>query len=196
MTSDKSSLRRAALELRQNLPDAVRVEAAERFTLLFLENILLDPAHVVSAYWPLKNEIDVRPLMTVLHDMGHVCALPKIQSRGAALSFTRWTPGAALTETSFGTMETDGDVVIPDVLIVPMLGFDTQGHRLGYGAGHFDRTFSAFRTAGRKFMSIGVAYEQQWLAAVPAEAHDVPMDIIVTDQKIYKIANKKTGDQA
>lgn len=187
MSLDKNSLRAAALDLRKNLFSDARAEASENFTIQFLENIVLDQDHVISAYWPINGEMDVRPLLAMLHELGHQCALPAINGRDTPLSFTRWTPDVEMKKSSFGTMEAISEKVLPEFVIVPMLGFDMRGHRLGYGAGHFDRTFAAWNDIGHPYMRIGAAYEVQKLAEVPAEAHDVPMELIVTDRTVYRI---------
>ena len=131
--------RRAALRL-----DAGA--AARQLCALFVETFETElaraPAPAVSGYWPMGDEFDVRPLMTRLCERGHVCALPVVVVRGEALKFRRWQPGDRLTEAGFGTHEPGAQaaVVVPEIVLAPLLAFDTAGRRLGYGGGFYDRT--------------------------------------------------------
>lgn len=137
---------------------------------------------VVAGFWPLADEIDVRPLLLALLGRGHCVVLPETPKPGQALIFHRWRPGRALLPGRFGTLRPEPDPVIPDLLLVPLLAFDRSGHRLGYGAGYYDRTLEAL--AGRR--AIGCAFAVQEVAAVPVERHDRQMDVIATEAGIIR----------
>lgn len=143
------------------------------------------PAAVVSAYWPFRSEIDPRPLMQRLAALGCRIALPVTPKKGVAqpLRFHLWTPGTALAPRSFGVHEpgADAEEVRPDLLLVPLLAFDRHGGRLGYGAGHYDRTLEALRET-RAVTAIGLAYAAQEVERLPIEAHDQPLDAILTER--------------
>ena len=122
------------------------------------------PGAVVSGFWPMGQEIDIRPLLLALHERGHPIVLPETPKRGNPLIFRLWQPGDALVPERFGTLRPDGEVTVPDFLLVPLLAFDRRGHRLGYGAGYYDRTLAGL--PGR--FRLGVAYAAQEVDEVPA----------------------------
>jgi 5-formyltetrahydrofolate cyclo-ligase len=132
---------------------------------------------VVSGFWPIGHEIDIRPLMVALHERGHPIVLPVTPKRGNPLSFLRWRPGDVLQPERFGTFRPIGEPAIPDYLLVPLLAFDRRGHRLGYGAGFYDRTLAGL--PGR--FALGVAYAAQEVPEVPIGASDVALDAVATD---------------
>lgn len=145
-----------------------------------LTSVLHDMTGPVSFFWPIRSEIDTRPVMAAFAPERTVC-LP-LTHGAAALSFRRWHPGAALEEDGFGIPVPVGtEAVTPHVLVVPLLGFDAAGHRLGYGGGHYDRTLAALRAAGA-VTAIGFAFEAQRLdAPLPTEPTDQPLDWLVTE---------------
>ena len=149
----------------------------------FLKNIELPPSSVISAYWPIGSEIDVRPLLTALYDAGHTICLPVMVAHDQPLKFLEWTPDAVLHKSKFGIWEPcakQHEEVTPGVMIVPLLAFDERRHRLGYGGGYYDRTIAALKP-----MTIGVAYGAQEIEAVPDEEWDVALDKIVTENKVF-----------
>ena len=141
------------------------------------------PGQVVSGFWPLGDEIDIRPLLLVLAGRGHVVALPATPPRGQPLVFHRWRPGARMVPERFGTHRPEDDPVLPDVLLVPMLAFDRAGRRLGYGGGYYDRTLAGL--PGRR--TIGCAFSAQEVEAVPVEAHDWHLDAVATEQGVIRV---------
>ncbi|WP_291299189.1 5-formyltetrahydrofolate cyclo-ligase [Elioraea sp.] len=140
------------------------------------------PGAVVAGYWPLKDEIDPRPLMLALAGRGHVLALPVTGPRGTALTFRRFCFGDRLAEGSFGTRHplADAGPIVPDWLLVPLVAFDEAGGRIGHGAGYYDRTLAALR-ATRPLRALGIAYAAQRQSRVPVTAHDAPLDAIATE---------------
>ena len=133
---------------------------------------------VVSGFWPMGQEIDIRPLLYALHDCGHPIVLPETPKRGNPLIFRSWRPGDVLVAERFGTMRPAGEVRTPDFLLVPLLAFDRRGQRLGYGAGYYDRTLAGLPGRYR----LGIAYAAQELDAVPAGPCDVRLDAVATEQ--------------
>lgn len=148
----------------------------------------------ISGYWPMGNELDVKPLLAALDRAGHIIGLPVAVARDAPLVFRRWRPGNALLDGSFGTSipGEDNASVVPRILIVPLLAFDRAGFRLGYGGGYYDRTLAALRHAG-PVTAIGVAYADQEVASVPRGPRDQPLDAIVTERETIRPTRASDG---
>jgi len=143
---------------------------------------LVSPADVVAGYMPIGSEIDCLPLLRMLAADGVPLCLPVVVAPGAPLTFRRWSPGDALALGTFGISEpTDAaPEVVPQTLLVPMLAFDRQGRRLGYGGGYYDRTLEALRAAD-DIVAIGVAFAGQLRDKVPVGEGDQPLDWILTE---------------
>ncbi len=158
-------------------------EAGERLRESFLSALPLPPAQVVAGYWPLPEEIDVRPLMTNLHLSGHVLVLPVVVGRGQPLTFRRWRPSLPLDAGVYGISVPSAEApeATPGVLLVPLLAFDGEGRRLGYGAGYYDRTLATLRRAG-DILAIGAAYAAQRMDSLPEGASDQRLDWVVTEE--------------
>lgn len=154
-----------------------RVDAAP--ALAALELALRQTEGRISFYWPIRTEIDPRPVMASLATSRAVC-LP-VTDGLKPLTFRAWHPGAELETDGFGvSVPAATDVVRPDVLVVPCLAFDMHGHRLGYGAGHYDRTLEGLRQRG-PVTAILFAYAAQEIPAVPTEPTDQPLDLLITE---------------
>ncbi len=145
-------------------------------------------AHVVSGFYPIQSEIDGLFILKTLNAVQWRCALPVMNGENTHLAFKEWDLEEELKDGPFGTREPKSDLlyVMPDVMLVPMLAFDEQGHRLGYGGGYYDRTLEIYRQKGHPFTAIGVAYEDQKRDRLPTSDHDQPLDIIVTEKKVYR----------
>ena len=136
---------------------------------------------IISGFRPIRTEIDPTPLMETLHAAGHRLCVPVVQGRGLALKFREWRPDAEMIEGPFGALvPATGRWLKPRLLITPLLGFDADGWRLGYGGGFYDRTLEQLR-AVRRTRAVGFAYSAQQVEAVPREATDQPLDAIVTE---------------
>jgi 5-formyltetrahydrofolate cyclo-ligase len=168
-----------------NRADGVQAgEALRDVTLAALAPRLsdLEPGTVISAYWPMGDEIDPRPLMLALTARGQALALPAIRAKDAPLDFRAWRPGDVLRPAGFGTREPlpEAPLVQPRLLLIPLLAFDPAGYRLGYGGGFYDRSLALLRRTG-DILAVGLAYAAQQVAAVPREATDQPLDLVVTE---------------
>ena len=180
----KRALRAAMLARRQGLGEGERQAAAEALLECFrLERPIELPA-IVSGFWPIKDEIDIRPLMTHLHGEGCRLALPVVHGRGQRLSFRTWRPGDPLEAGVFGTLQPQAscETLEPDALLVPLLACDAEGWRLGYGGGFYDRTLEDLRKR-RKVTAIGVGFDQQLVPDVPHGAEDQRLDWLLTDRR-------------
>lgn len=152
-----------------------------------LERFAPPPAAVVSGFWPLPGEIDIRPLLVALAGRGHAIVLPRTPRRGNPLSFHRWRPGEKLVPGPFGLSEPapDAQTLRPDLLLVPLLAFDAALNRLGHGAGYYDRTLAALRASGPAVV-LGVAFSAQQVGHVPAGAHDQRLDAVATEAGVIR----------
>jgi 5-formyltetrahydrofolate cyclo-ligase len=184
-TLSKSDLRAAALARREALSDEQRAEAAEAMAQRKLPFEIV-PGMVVSGYSPIRNEIDPVPLMRKLASQGARLALPAVMARGKSLAFRAWSPDDRLMLGALGIPEPSPAAaeVIPDFMLVPLAAFDRQGHRIGYGAGHYDFTLAHLRKA-KVITAIGTAFSVQEIKAVPALPHDVALDYVLTEKKVF-----------
>jgi len=183
LTERKTQQRRALMVRRKEAHAARGTEAAAALTVRALSELKTTDVSI-AGYWPLGDELDCRPLLAALKAAGAQVALPVVAGQGQVLIFRNWTPGDALEPGPFGTAHPGlrAAVVAPRVLFVPLIGFDASGHRLGYGAGYYDRTITAFRKE-RAITAIGLAYDEQEVDAVPSESHDQRLDAVMTDRR-------------
>ncbi|MBU2980760.1 5-formyltetrahydrofolate cyclo-ligase [Lentibacter algarum] len=136
-----------------------------------------------SGFLPIRTEINPVPAMAEAAAHG-VVGVPVIQRMGLPLLFSRWEPDCALREGPFGAkIPKVADYFEPEILIVPLVAFDKSGGRLGYGGGFYDRTLELLRSK-RATLAIGFAYAAQETEALPLEATDQPLDMIVTERGI------------
>jgi 5-formyltetrahydrofolate cyclo-ligase len=184
-TASKADLRTAALAARDALSDAQRATAGEALAKRGLP-FEVKPGAVVAGYSPIRSEIDPAPLMRRLAASGARLALPVITARGQALRFRVWHPGDRLLPGPLGILEPSPAAadVHPDIVLVPLAAFDRTGHRIGYGAGHYDRTLAQLHKS-KGFAAIGLAFSGQEVAVVPALQHDVALDYVLTETKAF-----------
>jgi 5-formyltetrahydrofolate cyclo-ligase len=161
-------------------PD-LRREHAERIAARLDELVHPVAGLTVSTYWPLHGEPDLRPWMERIIARGGRCALPVVVVKNAPLIFRAWTPAAKM-ERGFWNIPVpaDGAEIIPDIIIAPVVGFDSECYRLGYGGGYFDRTLATLRGSRRV---IGVGYSSAQIATIHPQPHDIPMHAIATDRE-------------
>lgn len=146
---------------------------------------------VVSAYLPIRTEIDPRPTMMALHGLGYRIGVPVIEAAGQPLRFRAWTPGCVLESGPYDVMiPAEGDWIEPDLLLVPLIAFDADGHRLGYGGGFYDRTLHALR-ARRQVHAYGLAYEGQRVTRVPRGASDAALDGVLTETGLHPSLDRR-----
>ena len=193
MTSglSKSQIRMERLALR----DALSVEQRQLKSLAIAENgasaLRFAAASVVSGFMPIRSEVDVRPLMEALRARaGRIC-LPVMVDR-ETIVFREYVKSAELVKSGFGTTGPGENAAVldPDVLLVPLSAFDPNGHRIGYGAGHYDRAIARLHTKGLNPTLIGIAFDCQEVSSVPAEAHDVGLDAVLTESGVRYFDNR------
>lgn len=137
---------------------------------------------IIAGYWPIRSEIDPRPLLSLLRERGARLCLPVVLDH-ITIAFREFVADTQLVPTGFGTMgpDVDAPLVDPDIMLMPLAGFDPRGHRLGYGAGHYDRALARFAERGVAPLLIGMAYDCQQVDFVPNEPHDIALTQILTE---------------
>ena len=143
--------------------------------------------YIVSAFLPIGSEIDTLPTMRALTDLGHITALPVVVGKSQPLAFRKWFAGEDLVSGSFGTSEPipSAPEVIPNVLLVPLLAFDSDGYRLGYGGGFYDRTIEKLEQDA-PVTTVGVAFSAQQLDTVPRGPFDRALQWIATETHVIR----------
>ena len=181
----KSDLRTAALAAREALSPEQRAAAAEALAARGLP-LEITPGTIVSGYSPIRGEFDPVPLMRKLAEQGAQLALPAVMARGKSLAFRAWSPSDRLMLGPLGILEPSPAAaeLIPDIMLVPLAAFDRLGHRIGYGAGHYDFTLAHLRKV-KPITAIGLAFAAQEIEAVPALSHDVALDYVLTETEAF-----------
>ena len=184
-TPSKADLRTAALARRDALSDEQRNAAARTIATRGLP-VEIKHGAVVAGYSPIRGEIDAAPLMQVLAAQGARLALPAVTARGTSLAFRAWSPGDKLMQGSLGIPEPSPAAaeLIPDILLVPLAAFDRVGHRIGYGAGHYDVTLAHLRKV-KAITAFGLAFAVQEVKTIPALSHDVKLNYVLTELKTF-----------
>jgi 5-formyltetrahydrofolate cyclo-ligase len=155
---------------------AARSEAVERHLLSLLRSL---PAGALAFYWPVRGEFDPRPAVRILLGDGWRAALPVIDLPKAPMSFRAWAPSSKMALGRHGIpIPAEGELVHPDAVLVPLVGFDGAKYRLGYGGGYFDRTLAVLDP---RPVAIGVGFEFARLDSVRPHTLDLPMDRVVTE---------------
>ncbi|MDK4740223.1 5-formyltetrahydrofolate cyclo-ligase (plasmid) [Rhizobium sp. CB3060] len=136
----------------------------------------------ISLFWPFLGEPDLRGWMAALTARGAICLLPVVVAKAEPLIFRSWKMGDRLERGVWNIpVPEEGAQAVPDIVIAPLVGFDAECFRLGYGGGFFDRTLASF---DRKPFTIGVGFESQKIATIHPLAHDIPMDVVVTQTEL------------
>lgn len=184
MTSrvEKADIRNERLALRDAMTPQARIEGSLAMVEHAGDRLEFDPGTIISGFWPIRSEADIRPLMAHFRTRGARLCLPVVLDRETII-FRELVVGAPVVKTGFGTTGPGEEAAVldPDILLVPLSAFDRAGHRVGYGAGHYDRAIDRLKARGHRPKLIGIAFDCQEVASVPAEPHDVALDAILTE---------------
>lgn len=186
LQEEKAQMREASLKKRDALSAESRIEKSLDASEHGAENIEFDAGTIVSGFFPIRSEIDPRPLMDSFRKMGARLCLPVVMDK-TTIVFRELVRGADLVDTGFGTRGPgeDAEVLDPSLLIMPLSVFDHHGGRIGYGAGHYDRAIAKIIEKGIKPRLIGMAFDCQHEERVPIESHDQPLDAMLTESGFY-----------
>jgi 5-formyltetrahydrofolate cyclo-ligase len=181
----KRLLREEALARRDALPLESRIDRSWSMAG-YAGDIAFEPGTIISGFLPIRSEFDARPLMVELRKKGAQLCLPAVITK-TEIVFRAFERARELVDGGFGTLAPPKDAAIldPAIMLVPLAAYDARGHRIGYGAGHYDRAIAKLNAKGKRPKLIGLAFECQRVDRVPDEAHDAPLDAIITEQGLH-----------
>jgi len=178
----RKAQRTELLERRRALDVDERKRYAKALTERLLAAVDLRPFAVLGFYWPIRGELDLRGIARSHIEAGGGAGLPVVVAKSEPVEFWSWEPASAMQRGFWNIPVPQARrCVTPDVLVIPLVGYDAEGFRLGYGGGFYDRTLAAL--APRPFC-IGVGFDDSQLPTIHPQPHDIPMDVIVTEQRV------------
>ncbi|MCX8501453.1 MAG: 5-formyltetrahydrofolate cyclo-ligase [Alphaproteobacteria bacterium] len=189
LNAQKSGLRAQIRAARRAIPEAERIPRSQSAATIFIANFIVprqpsEPRLRVAGFWPSRAEIKVDLLLAELKHQNVATCLPEVIAHGLALIFREWSHGEPLVAGNGAEVPLpSARIVQPDLVIVPLIGFDRRGGRLGQGGGFYDRSLQALRR-DRAITAVGIAYAEQEVAAIPRGEFDQPLDAIVTDREL------------
>jgi 5-formyltetrahydrofolate cyclo-ligase len=180
----RKATRAKLLERRGTIDLDDRVRCAARLTEHLFATVDLRAYRVLAFYWPIRRELDLRDVARRHVEAGGTAVLPVVVTKNAPVEFWQWSRGAAM-QRGFWNIPVPAErrVLTPDALLIPLVGYDQAGYRLGYGGGYYDRTLAATSPLP---LRIGVGYDDATLDTIHPQPHDIPMSIIVTEQRVLK----------
>ncbi len=181
-------MRQQVLSLRDELSVEQRIDLSLRACELAAGAIEFQPGTIISGFWPIRSEIDPRPLMSSLQQLGARLCLPIVIDKHTIV-FRELVRGEPLIKAGFGTVGPgpDAELLDPSIMLVPLAAFDEHGGRLGYGAGHYDRAIEKLRNTGSRPVLVGFGFNVQRVGNVPTEAHDQKLDMIITESRVTSV---------
>ena len=179
---EKATIRKERLAARDAMAAEARTQGSLHMATHAQGELRFTPGMVISGFLPIRSEPDLRPLMALLHERGARVCVPVILDK-ETIVFREWTAGTELLGNGFGTVAPGPEAaeLDPDIMLVPLSAFDRRGHRIGYGGGYYDRAIERLRKKARDPRLIGIAFDCQEVASVPAEPHDIGLDAVLTE---------------
>jgi 5-formyltetrahydrofolate cyclo-ligase len=175
----RAQVRRDLIAQRLALAPEARTARADKARRHLAAELAARSIRVLGIYWPVRGEIDVRELARAHLERGGRVVLPAVIKKAAPVQFRSWQPGAPMTRDACNIpVPSQHELLEPDALIVPLVGFDAQRYRLGYGGGYYDRTLARL---GRRPRCIGLGFEAARLESILPQPHDITMDVIITE---------------
>lgn len=175
----RAALRREKIAARQALPAAAHAAASASIHAHLVALLSSRAPGVIAFCWPIRAEVDCRPLVAELCAAGWRAAMPTVVAPATPMEFRAWEPAAPLALDPHGIpVPAAPTCLVPDVLLLPLVAFDVAGFRLGYGGGYFDRTLAVCIP---RPLTVGIGFELARTADMHPQAHDIPLDIIVTE---------------
>ncbi|MBL8497019.1 5-formyltetrahydrofolate cyclo-ligase [Nitrosomonas sp. JL21] len=180
----KKQQRQRLILAREAISPAVHRQWSAAISALLMQLLPVSQGLTLGIYWPFRGEYDPRQFAEQLRQQDTVFALPEVIDRNSPLCFREWSSDTPMKNGAYGIpVPIDTHIVKLDAVCIPMVGFDRQGYRLGYGSGYFDRTLADYYPQP---LTIGIAFEMQRLDSVHPQPHDIAMHYIVTEAGIFK----------
>jgi 5-formyltetrahydrofolate cyclo-ligase len=181
------------LAQRQAMPQEERQRAAEIIAGKLDDIVTTQGIASIGLYWPIKQEINLLPWATALAQRGHIAlCLPVVVTKNAPLEYWRWTQGEELARGIWNIpVPAKRDVMLPDLMLAPVVGFDAAHYRLGYGGGYFDRTVASLQ---RRPLVIGIGYAFSALDTIFPQPHDISMNAVLTEKRNTLPSDRRSHD--
>jgi len=181
-------MRKQVLSLRDELDVEQRIDLSLQACERAASAIKVLPGSIISGFWPIRSEIDPRPLMYSLQQMGARLCLPVVVDK-QTIVFRELVRGEPLIKAGFGTVGPGPEAkeLNPSIMLVPLAAFDEHGGRLGYGAGHYDRAIEKLQNSGSRPVLVGFGFNVQIVDKVPTEIHDQKLDMIITESGVTSV---------
>ena len=187
----RAALRREKLAARMALDAQTHAALSARIEAHLATLLAPLPPQTLAFCAPVRGEFDARPLASLLLERGWQAAMPVVEAADAPMIFRGWTPATAMSADRYGIpIPAAGPDIAPDIVLLPLVAFDTQGFRLGYGGGYFDRTLAALVP---RLWSIGVGFELARVADIRPQAHDIRLDAVLTVAGALRLAQPPTA---
>ena len=179
----RAQARRQLIKARLSRDQDLHERLGQKATKRLLECVDLSPYETLGIYSPMRGEIEIPAVISDHVARGGTLALPVVTEKASPVEFWRWWPGMPMTRGIWNILiPAERERVLPEALIVPLLGFDPSLYRLGYGGGYYDRTLAKAKL--RPFC-VGLGFQSGMLSSIHPQPHDIPMDRIVTDERTY-----------
>ncbi len=181
----KQNIRKQYIALRNAISDERRKIAAQKAARNFINNFTLKNEDIIAAYYPIGSELDIRPLIKILRKKNLRLCLPTVVKKDNALIFRHWKEGAKLTKDLYNipTPDENSEQLEPNIIITPLIAFDKNGNRLGYGKGYYDRTIANMQ---KRALIIGYAYAMQEVENIKYQQHDKGLDYLVSEKEVRR----------
>ena len=189
----RNALRSRLIAAREALPAPEHARLSQAIERHLADLVDATSPRILAFCWPFRAEFDARSLIAARLPHGLRACLPVVMDSNSPLEFREWTPHSEMIEDRYGIhIPARRDVLRPDAILMPLNGFDGAGYRLGYGGGYFDRSLAGMNP---RPLAIGVGFELARLDSIRPQAHDLPMDFIVTEAGAFAVANGRLNQR-
>jgi 5-formyltetrahydrofolate cyclo-ligase len=187
LAEEKQALRKEMRAIRRDFHKASGERASFDLMELVSSSAALKNAEIISCFWPIQTEVNTVPLIHKLYKAGHQICLPIVVGNAQPLIFRQWTPETEMLEGAYKAMTPveSSPQLVPDLILSPLLAFDRNGYRLGYGGGFYDRSIEEIKTT-KPLVTAGLAYSVQEVDNVPTEKTDQKLDFLITEKEILE----------